>query len=161
MEWQEVVEHPCLKDLPFKIETNADGYIMMVAAKNRHRLYQARIHVWFEHHGEENKAMEECNIETSDGIKIADVAWRSLEFIKRNRDTDPYPECPEVVVEVISPTNREKAMKSKMSLYFEKGAMEVWFCDDGGNMRFFSPRGELKRSEIFPEFPEHIDIDVM
>ncbi|MGC8490678.1 MAG: hypothetical protein ACP5SH_02960 [Syntrophobacteraceae bacterium] len=47
MEWREVVEHPSLQDLPFKIETNAEGYIMMVAAKNIHREYQARIHVWF------------------------------------------------------------------------------------------------------------------
>ena len=43
MEWREVVEHPSLKDLPFKIETNSEGYIMMVAAKNKHREYQARI----------------------------------------------------------------------------------------------------------------------
>ncbi|MDR3566958.1 MAG: Uma2 family endonuclease [Syntrophobacteraceae bacterium] len=160
MEWREVVEHPSLQDLPFKIETNAEGYIMMVAAKNRHRLYQARIHVWFEHHGEENKAMEECNIQTSDGAKIADVAWRSLEFIKRNKDSDPYQESPEIVVEVISPSYREKAMKSKMSLYFEKEAKEVWFCDDDGNMGFFNPQGELERNELFKEFPGHIDIEV-
>jgi Uma2 family endonuclease len=161
MEWREVVEHPSLKDLPFKIETNAEGYIMMIAAKNKHREYQARITAWFEHHGQENRAMQECNIETSDGTKIADVAWRSAEFLKRNKYDDPYQESPEVVVEVISPSNSEKAMKSKMSLYFEKGAKEVWFCDDDGNMRFFNPQGELERSELFGEFPGHIDIEVM
>jgi len=160
MEWREVVEHPSLQDLPFKIETNAEGYIMMVAAKNRHRLYQARIHEWFYQQREQGRAIEECNIETSDGTKIADVAWGGLEFFKRNRDSDPYQESPEIVVEVISPSNREKAMKSKMALYFEKGAKEVWFCDDDGNMRFFNPQGELERSEMFGEFPEHIDIDV-
>ena len=161
MEWREVVEHPSLQDLPFKIETNADGYILMVAAKNRHRLFQARITAWFEHHGEENKAMPECNVETSDGTKIADVAWGSAEFFKRNRDSDPYRESPEVVVEVISPSNREKIMKNKMSLYFEKGSKEVWFCDDDGNMRFFNPQGEIERSEMFREFPKHINIEVV
>ncbi|MDR3555606.1 MAG: Uma2 family endonuclease [Syntrophobacteraceae bacterium] len=159
MEWREVVEHPSLKDLPFKIETNADGYIMMVAAKNRHRLFQIRIAAWFEHHGEENRAIIECNIETSDATKIADVAWGSLEFFKRNRDSDPYQESPEVVVEVISPSNREKAMKHKMSLYFERGAKEAWFCDNDGNMRFFNPQGELEKSEMFGEFPKRIDIE--
>ena len=160
MDWREVVEHPSLEDLPFKIETNADGYIMMVAAKNRHRLYQARIHEWFYRQIERGRAIEECNIETSDAIKIADVAWGSLEFFERNRDSDPYQESPEVVVEVISPSNREKAMKHKMSLYFEKGAKEVWFCDDDGNLRFFNPQGEMERSEMFGEFPGHIDIDI-
>ncbi|MGC8494067.1 MAG: Uma2 family endonuclease [Syntrophobacteraceae bacterium] len=159
MQWREVVEHPSLKDLPFKIETNADGYIMMVAAKNRHRAYQMHISSWFEQHGEMKRAMQECNIQTSDGVKIADVAWGSLGFFERNKYEDPYRESPEIVVEVISPSNREKAMKSKMSLHFEVGAKEVWFCDDDGNMRFFNPQGELERSEMFKEFPVHIDIE--
>jgi Uma2 family endonuclease len=160
MEWREIVEHPSLKDLPFKIETNAEGYIMMVAAKNKHRGYQTRISEWFALFGERDKAIVECNIETSDGVKIADVAWRSAEFLKRNKHDDPYRECPEVVVEVISPSNSEKAMKYKMSLYFERGAREVWFCDDDGNMRFFNLQGELERSGLFGEFPGHIDIVV-
>jgi hypothetical protein len=53
------------------------------------------------------------------------------------------------------------AMKWKATLYFERGAKEVWFCDDDGNMRSFNPRGELERSELFGEFPAHIDIGVV
>ncbi|MDR3566468.1 MAG: Uma2 family endonuclease [Syntrophobacteraceae bacterium] len=160
MEWREVVEHPSLKDLPFKIETNAEGYIMMVAAKNIHREYQMRMAAWFEDHGEKKKATIECNIQTSDGVKIADVAWRSAEFLKRNKYSDPYQESPEVVVEVISPSNSETAMKRKMSLYFERGAKEFWLCGDDGDMRFFNPQRELERSELFREFPKRIEIDV-
>ncbi|MDR3567434.1 MAG: Uma2 family endonuclease [Syntrophobacteraceae bacterium] len=80
---------------------------------------------------------------------------------QKNKDSDPYRESPEVVVEVISPSKREKTMKHKMSLYFEKGAKEVWFCDNDGNMRFFNPQGELERSAMFGEFPGHIDIEVV
>jgi Uma2 family endonuclease len=159
MEWREVVEHPSLQDLPFKIETNAEGYIMMVAAKNRHRLYQGYINRLLWALGAEGRAFPECNIQTSDGVKIADVAWGSVEFFRRNRDSDPYQECPEVVVEVISPSNSEKSMKGKISLYFEAGAKEVWFCDDDGNMRFFNSRGELEKSELFGEFPKRIEIE--
>ncbi len=159
MEWHEVVEHPSLQDLPFKIETNGEGYIMMVAAKNRHRLYQARISGWLQLHGQENGAVSECNIQTSDGVKIADVAWGSIEFFKKNRDNDPYMESPEIVIEVISPSNSKNAMNRKMSLYFEVGAKEVWFCDDDGNIRFFNPLEELERSELFKEFPVRIEID--
>lgn len=93
----------------------------------------------------------------------------SVGFFEKNKYDDPYQESPEVVVEVISPSNREKAMtsnrekamKRKMSLYFEVGAKEVWFCDDDGDMRFFNPQGELERSELFAEFPVHIDIDAL
>ena len=47
----------------------------------------------------------------------------------------------------------------ELNFRFVKGAKEVWFCTDDGNMRFFNPLGELKRSELFGEFPGHIVID--
>ena len=160
MEWREVVEHPSLKDLPFKIETNAQGYITMIAAKNKHRRYQGRIVGWFERRAHDGQAFPECNIETSDATKIAGVAWASADFLKRNgKDEDPYREAPEVVIEVISPSDSKKEMKRKMTLFFEKGAREFWLCDDDGNMRFFNPSGELERSALFGEFPKRIDLD--
>ncbi len=162
MEWREVVEHPSLKDLPFKIETSAEGYILMTPARGRHGIYQSLIVRTLDRLAKEGQIFIECPIETtSDGTKVADVAWSSTEFYRRNKDNDnPYLESPEVVVEVKSPSNSEKLMKWKAALYFEKGAKEVWFCDDVGNIRFFNPQGELGRSEIFREFPEHIDIEV-
>ncbi|MDR3556559.1 MAG: hypothetical protein P4L55_17545 [Syntrophobacteraceae bacterium] len=42
-----------------------------------------------------------------------------------------------------------------------RASKEVWFCDNDGNMRFFNPQGELKRSEMFGEFPAHIDIEIV
>jgi Uma2 family endonuclease len=116
---------------------------------------------WLQRLAEGEGAVSECNIMTSDNVKIADVAWRSAGFLKRNKCDDPYRESPEVVVEVISPSNSQKAMKNKMSLYFEKGAKEVWFCDDDGNMRFFNSEGELERSELFEQFPARIVLDFM
>ena len=110
----------------------------------------------------EGQIFIECPIETSDNTKVADVAWSSAEFYRRNKDDDiPYRESPEVVVEVKSPSNSEKAMKWKAALYFESGAQEVWFCGEDGAMRFFNPQGELQRSELFGEFPAHIDIEVV
>jgi Uma2 family endonuclease len=161
MEWREVVEHPSLKDLPFKIETNAEGYIMMSPARGRHGLYQSEISALLRSMAKEGRTCTECPIETSDKTKVADVAWGSTEFFRRNKDNDnPYPESPELVVEIKSPSNSERAMKQKATLYFEKGAKEAWFCDDAGHIRFFNPEGELERSEMFREFPGHIDIDV-
>ncbi len=161
MEWREVVEHPSLKDLPFKIETNEWGEIVMTPATFRHGRYQGLIIKWFNRLGEEDRVFPECPIQTSAGVKVADVAWGSDEFFERNKEDVPsLPESPEIVVEVKSPSNTVEEMERKKRLYFEKGAKEVWFCDKKGAMRFFAPRGELKRSELFGEFPEHIDIEV-
>jgi Uma2 family endonuclease len=162
MEWREVVEHPSLKDLPFKIETNSEGYIMMCPARGRHGIHQGIIAIRLRGLAKEGQIFIECPIETSDKTKVADVAWGSTDYFRRNKDNDnPYSESPEVVVEVKSPSNSEKVMKWKASLYFERGAKEVWFCNDNGDMRFFNSHGELEKSELFREFPGHIDIDAL
>ncbi|MGC8490666.1 MAG: Uma2 family endonuclease [Syntrophobacteraceae bacterium] len=162
MEWREVVEHASLKDLPFKIETNEWGQIVMTPARGRHGIYQGIIDRTLGKLAAEGQIFIECPVQTSAGTRVADVAWGSSKFFRRNRDYDnPYPESPEVIVEVKSPSNSEQAMKWKAALYFEKGAREVWFCDDEGNMRFFTPQGEMKRSAIFREFPERLAIEAL
>ncbi len=160
MEWREVVEHPSLKDLPFKIETNEWGEIVMTPATGTHGLYQGRIINWFNRLGEGDKVFPECPIQTSAGTKVADVAWGSAAFFKRHgfRVTS-FTESPEIVVEVKSPSNSLERLEGKKRLYFEAGAKEVWFCDEDGDMHFFSLQGKLKRSELFKDFPERIDID--
>ena len=161
MEWREVVEHPSLKDLPFKIETNEWGEIVMTPATVGHSKYQGRIIRWFDGFGK-GRVLPECPIQTSEGVKVADVAWGSTEFFRRNEgDMLCLMESPEIVVEIRSPSNTAEEMDRKKRLYFEKGAREVWFCDKEGSIRFFNPKGELKRSELFKDFPEHIDIDVV
>ena len=70
------------------------------------------------------------------------------------------PESPEIVVEIESPSNSAAELEEKRLLYFEVGAKEFWLCDEDGDMRFFHPQGELKRSELFVEFPAHIDIEI-
>ncbi|MDA8308613.1 MAG: hypothetical protein M0Z81_17550 [Deltaproteobacteria bacterium] len=55
---------------------------------------------------------------------------------------------------------KKLSTEEKRQLYFEAGAKEFWICGEAGNMRFFNPQGELKKSEIFGEFPTHIDIGI-
>ena len=161
MEWREVVEHPSLKDLPFKIETNEWGKIMMAPASYAHGVYQMEIAGLLKSLKKEGRVSTECPIETSKGTRVADVAWASAAFHKKHGIRKlALPESPEVVVEIESPSNSGAELEGKRLLYFEKGAKEFWLCDEDGNMRFFNPQGELKRSEIFGEFPVHIDIEV-
>ena len=160
MEWREVVEHPSLKDLPFKIETNEWGKIMMAPAAYPHGKYQAKTVAWFVKRGEEDRVSTECPVKTSKGTKVADVAWASAEFDAKYGRQVELPESPEVVIEIESPLNTAAEFEEKRLLYFEKGAREFWLCDEDGNMRFFNPQGEMERSELFSEFPGRIDIDI-
>ena len=160
MEWREIVEHPSLKDLPFKIETNEWGKIVMTPAAYTHRVYQGRIINWFNRLGEGMRVFPECPVQTSKGTKEADVAWGSAEFFKKHGVRGLLlTESPEIVIEVISPSNSFAEMEEKKQLYFEVGAREFWLCDEHGKMRFFNQQGELGRSGMFPNFPAYIDID--
>ncbi|MDR3554213.1 MAG: Uma2 family endonuclease [Syntrophobacteraceae bacterium] len=160
MEWREVVEHPSLQDLPFKIETNQWGEIVMTPATLGHSKYQRRIIKWFDGF-QQGDVLSECPIQTSEGVKVADVAWGSFAFFKQNQGDMPcLPESPEIVIEVKSSSNTDNEMERKKGLYFQAGAKEVWSCDKQGTMRFFNPQGELERSGLFREFPGHIAIDI-
>jgi len=162
MEWREVIEHPSLKDLPFKIEPNEWGKIMMAPASDTHSLYQALMTRWFNGHVTQGISSTECPIQTSRGTRVADVVWRSPSFITKHGVRNVVlPESPEVVVEIESPSNTAAELEEKRFLYFETGAREFWLCRQNGVMRFFNPQGELERSELFGEFPDHIDIDVV
>jgi hypothetical protein len=59
-------------------------------------------------------------------------------------------------VEVLTPTNSAEYIELKKRLYFEEAAQEVWICGFEGQMKFFSPAGELKGSKLCPKFPNRI-----
>ncbi len=148
MEWEEVVKDPSLKDLPFKIETNEWGKIMMSPASDLHGLYQGRIVRALGNLAKEGEISTECAVQTTRGVRVivADVAWRSRAFLKKHGIRNlKLPESPEVVVEIESPSNTAAELEEKRHLYFEVGAREFWLCDEDGDLRFFNPGGELKR----------------
>lgn len=158
MEWSEVVAHPSLRDLPFKIELNEYGAIVMTPFKIKHSVHAGELTCLMGQMRTEGEVLVECAIKTSKGTKVADVAWSSPErFAKIENDTDASI-APEVCVEVVSASNTDREMKDKRELYFESGAQEVWTCDEQGAMRFFNAKRELKRSKMFPNFPERIEV---
>ena len=157
MNWLEVCEHPDLQNLPFKIELDEAGKIIMSPTKVYHSIYQGEIVRLLCASSQAGKAMVECAIATRKGTKVADVAWASPE---RLVVIQPEIECsiaPELCVEVLSSTNTRKEMRTKRQLYFERGALEVWICDAEGKLTFFSPAGQLAQSALFPDFPTQIE----
>jgi Uma2 family endonuclease len=158
MNWQEVCEHPSLKDLPFKIELDDLGRIIMSPVKLYHSFFQVRIASILERLLNNGVALSECAIKTSKGTKVADVAWVSLPIWTKIKHQTEASIAPEICVEIISTGNSKKEMTEKRQLYFEAGAKEVWLCDENGLMSFFNAEQELTRSELVPEFSEKVDI---
>ena len=70
MDWAEVINHPSLQDLPFKIETNEYGEIIMNPVKIGHSIYQGEISSLMKTMRPEGIAMVECAIRTSKGTKV-------------------------------------------------------------------------------------------
>lgn len=158
MNWQEVCEHTSLKDLPFKIELDELGRIIMSPVKLYHSFFQVKIAKLLEQFLNNGVALSKCVIKTKGGTKVADVAWVSLPKWAKIKHETEVSIAPEICVEIISTSNSPKEMSEKRKLYFETGAKEVWLCDEQGNMSFFNHQQQLKQSELVTEFPEKIDI---
>ncbi len=157
MEWSEVVAHPDLRDLPFKIELNEQGQIIMTPVKVKHSIYAGEIARLMQVR-RDGAVLIECAIDTRRGTKVADVAWASTERLEQIESEISASVAPEVCVEVVSASNTGKEMQGKRKLYFGRGAQEVWTCDGHGAMRFFNEKRELKGSQLFPEFPQRIEV---
>ena len=158
MNWQEACESPYLRDLPFKIELNQWGQVIMSPAKNQHSVFQSDILGRLYVLQGRGRAIAVCAIQTSDNVKVADVTWISEARLRQVKQEAAYSQAPEICVEVRSASNSQKEMNQKMALYFEAGALEVWFCGDDGRMTFYSLEGQLERSRIIADFPNQVDI---
>lgn len=100
-------------------------------------------------------------VQTTDGVKVADVGWFTMERLKPIRRETVYPIAPEICVEVLSRSNSREEMIDKMKLYFAAGASEVWLCGEEGEMEFFTSAipQPVARSLLCPEFPVKLDPD--
>jgi Uma2 family endonuclease len=158
MNWQEICAHPALQDLPFKLETDRWGHIVMSPASNRHSWLQSEIQAVLRRLGQGGFAVSECSVATEAGVKVADVAWASTDFLRRHGTANPYPEAPEIVVEVLSESNSRAEIEEKKVLYFARGAKEFWLCTEAGEMFFYSPSAQLGQSLLVPDFPALVEL---
>jgi len=160
MKWSEVIEDRTLQDLPYKIELNEWGNIVMTPASNRQGFIQGKIARFLNQQNLSGETLPECSIETSKGVKVADVIWGSGRFFEQNGLETPYRIAPEICVEVLSPSNTIAEMEEKKDLYLAKGAREVWVCDEEGQLTFFDVSGRIALSELFPDFPTEVVLDL-
>ncbi|MEN0109227.1 MAG: Uma2 family endonuclease [Planctomycetota bacterium] len=155
MQWSDILADPSLQDLPYKIETNQYGQIVMSPASNQQGFLQVEIAAALRVRAT-GRVYSEASIDTGRGVKVADVAWCSDAFHAKHGPSDPFPAAPELCVEVRSPSNSRRELDEKRALYFAAGATEVWECDLQGAVTFFGPAGELTDSTLFAGFPKQI-----
>jgi len=156
MQWEELCQNQQLQNLPFKIELNQWGQIVMSPVKIKHSFYQGRIQRLLESFLQSGEVMPECAINTKDGVKVADVVWCSQQRFSQIEEDISASIAPEICIEVKSDSNTIGEIDIKKELYFEAGAKEVWLCNEQGEMSFYSPKGKFNQSEWVPNFPDQI-----
>jgi len=156
VEWSEVLRDPQLQNLPFKIELNKFGKLLMSPASNRHGRIQGRLSALLWNNMPEGEIITECSVNTSDGVKVADVAWASAAFIAEHGDATPYSKAPELCVEIVSPSNSRQEMAQKTELYLAKGAQEVWVIYEGTTIEIFDHAGKRDHSQFSKELADQV-----
>lgn len=155
-QWRAILDDPSLQDLPYKVETDEWGRIILSPSTNRHAVYAQCIIDLLNQHLTGGLAFTEGVVLTRKGIRSPDVVWVSLE--RFDGSDEVFHIAPEICVEVLSKTNKPKEIKEKTTLYFAAGALEVWTCDLEGNMKFTDPDGVLEQSKLVPEFPSRVEL---
>ncbi len=160
--WDEICADPALQDLPYKIETNQYGQIVMSPAKGWHSERQYLIISELSRRLPDGKPLPEAPVATAGGVKVADVGWFSSERLAPIRRQSAYSIAPEICVEVLSESHSAAELSEKAALYFATGAEEFWSCDDMGGMTFYlkaNPGLAAAASRRCPEFPAKLDLD--
>ncbi len=155
--WERVLREPTLRDLPYKIETNRYGQIVMTPHKPAHSGYQGVMAELLRPHMPRGVIVPELAIVTEDGVKVADLAWMSHEVWTRIKTEAAASRAPEICVEVLSDRNTLPEIERKAALYFARGAKEVWVCDEG-HMRFYVAGIALDASQLAPKFPPQVHL---
>ena len=161
MTWKEICNDPVVATLPYKIESDEWGNIVMSPPPGAyHSDCQGNIIAWLLRLLPDGYAQPEFPLQTAKGVKGIDVVWMSRERKqKKPKSSLVYLMAPEICVEVLSPKNTRAEINAKIALYFQKGAEECWICDKKGRMIFFSPAGQIPSSELCPKFPVQVDRD--
>ena len=156
MTWNEAVEDPALEGLPYKIELNRDGNIIMSPTLNPHGIRQFKIGALLSTLLPNGLVATEMAVQTSDNVKVIDVAWFTTEQGRVAAAEDVCSKAPTICVEIASKSNYQRELNEKKALYFEAGAQEVWFCDRTGKTIFYTAEGQVVTSPLCPHFPATI-----
>lgn len=146
LRWTEVINDPALRNLSYKLELNAWGKIEMSPASNRHGRLQALIAAELLRQLPHGTVINEASILTDIGVRVPDVVWCSPEFFHLHGEVTPYPNAPEICVEIVSPSNSVTELREKTRAYLAAGAKEIWQVSEQGAVHYYDSEGERSAS---------------
>ena len=158
--WDALCDDELIADLPYKVETNERGQLLMSPAGTPHSVWQAAVaynlRVAVEAAGLGGKVMTGGAVLTARGIRVPDVAWVSDDAWQRRTNKNILMVAPTICIEVMSPSNSRDEMADKTTRYLASGAQEVWILEESGAMSFFDSTGRRLHSGIIPAFPDGV-----
>ncbi len=158
MTWEEVCADPRLEDLPYKIELNKWGNIEMSPARNRHGEFQLRIGYLLQMQMPDGIAQTECAVQTTENVKVPDVAWISFAHRRATPHEFAYDVAPEICVEIISPTNIQTSKCIKASFICKPARKNSGSATSRARCAFSMRTGPMECSRRCPGFPMRVEI---
>lgn len=115
--WHEIVRDSSLQHLPYKVETNGRGQIVLSPHKNRHSFLQKAVLDLLDEHTPDGVGLPEFAIATPPGVKVPDVVWMSEgRWEEMQKTGDPTTLGPEICVEGLSGSNNPEDTAEKRAL---------------------------------------------
>lgn len=158
--WERVCRDPSLQDLPYKVETNQYGQIVLSPHSNVHSILQTAVtDLLRDHLDRPGRRAVQFAVDTPRGVKAPDVVWISeARLATKPSDSASSPVMPELCIEVLSASNTEAEIDEKCRLYLDGGADEVWTVQETGAVTFYDRDGAIPASRLVPSFPSTIDV---
>lgn len=157
-QWRKVTADPTLDGLPYKVETNPQGQLVLSPHRNLHSDLQSALFRLLQEYAPDGHISVEYALATPHGVKAPEVVWMSSGRRDEMRETgDPSTLAPELCVEIMSESNTEEEMHEKRAIYREIGAEEVWIVGEDGEIRFFGDEA-LGHSMIASECPGTVEV---
>lgn len=157
--WSEILADPQLAKLPYRIETDQYGYLVMSPPPAPlHGQRQVEVALLLRQLLPNGRTLSECPLSTAGGVKAIDVAWLAPGRTENIPRLALFERAPDICVEILSPSNSGAEIDQKRALYFDAGAAEVWICNLDGSMSFFvaTEHQQTSASMLCPTFPERI-----
>ena len=127
----------CARHPELRIERTAKGEIIVLPPAggetgHRNTLLTYRLQAWAESHGgwvfdsSTGFTLPNGAQRSPDACRILDARWQALTPEER---AGFAPICPDLVVELMSPSDRRSAVQAKMQEYIDNGARLGWLLD--------------------------------
>jgi len=131
--------------------------VAVTRPKLKHHKIQSRLRDLLKTHAEEGAFVEyevAFRALPEYEIRVADVAYVSAERSATDDDDDNIRGAPDLVIEILSPSNTMTEMHDKEQLCLEHGAKEFWVVDPVGRLvKVSTPDGTTRTWRSGQEIP--------